>query len=108
MTEFGHIIVAGIALFLIGANGAFLLHLGARLVPWFTFKIVAVTIMLAYVAASAIWGNPQSLRLGLGFIAVVIDVWALFRMWTNITDARLAGRVGLVPLLRPEDEDRVH
>jgi hypothetical protein len=107
---FLHIVIAGLALFLIGANGAFLLHLGSRLVPWFTIKIGAVTLLLAYVAASALWGDPQTLRLLLGFVAVAVDVYALYRMWASITDLSRRGVTGLVPLIvsRQDDEDRVH
>ena len=100
-----HIVIAGLALFLIGANVSFLLHLGARLVPWFRFKISAVTLLLSSVAASAIWGNPELPRLALSLGAVLVDVVALFRMWSSITDLSERGIVGLVPLLLdPEDE----
>lgn len=97
-----HIVIAGIALFLIGTNVAFLIHLSARLVPWFTFKIVAVTGLLVYVALSVLLGDPTWWRGLIGLAAVVTDSVAIYRMWTNIIEAQLRGHVGLVPLLRPD------
>lgn len=101
-----HIVIAGIALFLIGTNISFLLHLSPRLMPWFTFKIVAVTGLLTYVALSVLWGDPSWWRGIIGLVAVVIDMVAIYRMWTSIIEASRRGHVGLVPLLRPEREER--
>lgn len=99
-----HIVVAGISLFLIGTNIAFLLHLSPRLMPWFTFKISAVTGLLVYVALSVLWGDPAWWRGVIGLAAVVIDTVAIYRMWTSIIEASKRGRVGLVPLLREREE----
>jgi len=107
MTAFMHVVIAGLAVFLVGANVAFLAHLGRRFVPWFTVKIVAVTLLLIYVATSVVWGTPDWWRLVIGLVAVIIDIYAIYRMWVSIADAAESGTVGLVPLFRDHvDRDR--
>lgn len=104
MIAFAHVVIAGLAVFLVGANVAFLAHLGSRFVPWFTIKIVAVTLLLVYVATSVVWGSPDWWRLVIGLVAVVVDIYAIYRMWASIADAAEAGLVGPVPLFRQEVE----
>lgn len=94
-----HIATAGVALFLIGANIAFLAHLGSNLVPWFRFKVAAVTLLLIYVALSASFANPSLWRSGIAVAALLIDVWALWNMWRSITRLAEQGIIGLVPIL---------
>lgn len=103
MLSVAHTVIAGMALFLIGCNLAFLLHLGSRLVTWFNIKIAAITLLLAYVGSSAVWGNPDEWRVALGFVGLAIDVYAMYRMWSSITDLSNRGVIGLVPLIRPDE-----
>ena len=98
-------ISAGMGIFLIGVNLAFLLNLGTELVRWFTVKIMAVTTLLVYVVLSMTYGNPAVWRAWIGLIAMVIDCAAVFWMWWSVTRATESGHVGLVPLLRSIEED---
>jgi hypothetical protein len=97
-------LAAGCGIFLIGVNLAFLLNLGNRLVPWFTFKIAAVTLLLIYVSLSLVYGNPATWRAVIGFIAMILDMVAVGWMWYSVTSMRSRGVVGLVPIFK-SDED---
>ena len=99
-----HIIVAGMCLFLIGANVAFLAHLRAQLMSWFNLKIVAVTVLLVYVSTSVFFGHPETCMLLLGLLATVLDSIALYKMWGSIIALKNQGIIGLVPLIRPRED----
>lgn len=73
--------VSGLAVFLVGANIAFLVHLGPRMVRWFTLKVSAVILLLTYVASSVVWATSATWILALGLAAVTLDVVAVYRMW---------------------------
>lgn len=104
LTVMLHLIVAGLCLFLVGANISFVAHLRSRVVPWFSFKISAVTLLLLYVASSVFLGHPTLWRLVLGFIATTLDTVALYRMWFSIAHMENEKIVGLVPLIKPREE----
>ena len=94
------------SVFLVGVNIAFLINLGSSLVRWFQFKIVAVTIMLSYIALSLTIGNPDAWRASIGVVAMLVDMAAVLWMWKSIVAMAASGETGLVPLvvLRPDDE----
>lgn len=99
------LLCAGMALFLFGANVAFLVNLGSRTVRWFKFKIAAITLLLGYVALSMFYGNPDAWRVSIGFSALLLDIVALVWMWRSIEKMSQSGVVGLVPLVALSDED---
>ena len=92
LLSYFHIAVAGLGLFLIGANIAFLLHLGQGFFNWFQFKIVATTLLLVYVALSVLVGGPPASRTSIAAVALIIDCVAVWRMYANIADIQ-AGRI---------------
>ena len=97
---------SGMALFLVGANISFMLNLGSRVVAWFRFKVAAITLLLTYVSLSMWVGAPDAWRLGIGFAALVLDVFALVWMWHSIESMSRRGVRGLVPLIiERTDED---
>ncbi len=89
---------AMVSAFLVGANIAFLLHLGARLVLWFNLKVAAATILLVYIGASLEYSHPALWRALLGLTALVLDTVALGWMWRTIVHTADSGLRGLVPL----------
>jgi len=85
--EVARFALAGVALFLLGANVAFLVHV-RNFVRWFCLKVVAVALLLVYVATSALCAErlgPGTVTVGL--VAVVVDVAAMYRMWSAIDRA---------------------
>lgn len=84
LLDYFRIATGGLALFLIGANVAFLAHLGYSLLQWFQFKIYATTLLLVYVATSVFFGGVGIDRTALAAIALVIDAIAIWRMWSSI------------------------
>jgi hypothetical protein len=100
-----NLIAISLCCLLVGANIALLLNLGGRLAQWFRMKIVAVTLLLVYVATSAAVGHPAPWRITVGFVALAIDAAALAYMWRSINMLVTRGEVGLVPLIRSVDED---
>ena len=82
--EYLRIVTAGLALFLVGANVAFLLHLGESLVSWFNFKIAAATLLLVYVSLSVLVGGPPPWRISIALFALIIDAIAVYRLWANV------------------------
>lgn len=103
-TNFGLLLGAATALFLVGINLAFLLQLGSRLVPWFRFKIAAVTLIFGYVCLSFTYGGPAGPRVFVGWAALVLDMVAVFWMWFSIETTRERGVIGLVPLIKAKGE----
>ena len=95
---------SGIALFLVGANIAFMANLGTRIVVWFRFKVAALTLLLTYVSFSMWVGQPAPWRLGIGMVALILDIFALFWMWHSIESMRQQGVKGLVPLVMDDDD----
>jgi hypothetical protein len=95
---------AGVALFLAGVNLAFLLQLGGKLVGWFKFKIAAVTAILIYVCLSFSYGSPATSRVVVGWFGLALDLGAIFWMWSSIERARENEEIGLVPLIKAQDE----
>lgn len=79
-----HIAAGGLAIFLIGANLAFILHLGENVLSWFQFKLLAVTSLLVYVALSVLIGGPGIGRTTIAAVALLIDTIALYRLWSNV------------------------
>lgn len=96
---------AGLALFLVGVNTSFLLYLGNHLTRWFTFKLLAVDLMLIYITLSLSFGNPATWRAVIGVCALVIDVGALAWMWSSIDKLQKAGVTGFIPLGKIGDDD---
>jgi len=76
--------VAASAFFLIGANVALLVEFGRFFSSWWTLKLSAVMVLLAYVTASMIYGNPDEFRVGIGVAAVLIDVFAFIRVYRAV------------------------
>jgi hypothetical protein len=97
------LVTSALALLLFGVNLAFLTNLGAKVVPWFRFKIAAVSMMLVYIACSLSLGNPDNWRAGIGLVALVVDVCAVGWMWHSVNHYRERKIVGLVPLILGED-----
>ena len=95
---------SGLALFLAGANIAFLINLGRDLTGWFTVKICAITLLMAYMSMSLYIGNPGPWRASLGIAALLADAFALFYMWYSIEKLRVAGVTGMIPIARIGDE----
>jgi hypothetical protein len=89
---------AGLALFLVGVNTAFLVNLGNNLTRWFTFKILAIDLMMIYVCLSLALGQPTTWRALIGVFALITDTFALVWMWSGITQLQRAGIVGMIPL----------
>jgi len=79
-----HIAVAGLGVFMIGANIAFMIHLGQRIFSWFQFKMFATTLLLIYVTLSVIVGGPPASRTSIAAVALVIDCLAIWRMYANM------------------------
>lgn len=100
MLSLVYVIGSGLALFLAGANVAFLVNLGRALTGWFFFKIVAITGVLAYMSLSLYLGNPGFWRGSLGILALMIDLFALGYMWYGIEKLRAAGVTGEIPIAR--------
>lgn len=84
LLDYLHIAAGGLALFLIGANLAFIMHLGENILSWFQFKILAVTSLLVYVALSLLIGGPGATRTTIAAFALIIDTVALYRLWANV------------------------
>lgn len=82
--DYLHIAAGGLAIFLIGANLAFILHLGENVLSWFQFKILAVTVLLIYVALSVLIGGPGIGRTTVATFALLVDTVALYRLWANV------------------------
>ena len=99
------LLCSGMALFLFGANCAFLVNLGSRTVGWFKFKIAAITLLLGYVSLSMFMGAPDGWRVAIGFCALLLDIFALVWMWRSIEKMSKSGVVGLVPLVALTDDD---
>ncbi len=100
-----HGVGSGLALFLIGVNFAFLLHLGGRLVRWFAIKIAATMFLLVYVCASMAFADPTLFRTLLGIAAMTFDIIAVLWMWHSVVQFAKNGVVGIVPLLRVRASD---
>ena len=101
----GLLLGAAVALFLAGVNVAFLLQLGGTLVGWFKFKILAVTLLIIYIALSFSFGSPDGERRVLGWVGLFMDLIAIGWMWSSIEHAQDSGVTGLVPLIKAQDED---
>jgi hypothetical protein len=99
-----YVMGSGLALFLAGANVAFLFNLGRNLTGWFTLKIVAITGVLAYMALSLYVGQPGVWRASLGVVALMIDLFALGYMWYGIEKLRAEGITGMIPIAKLGDD----
>lgn len=95
-----HLAGSCVAIFLLGANMAFVLHLGGKIVNWFRAKILAIIGLLIYVCLSLLLGDPTLNRSVIGLAAMLVDLGALVWMWWSIQNYRARGIVGLVPLIR--------
>lgn len=95
-----NLFVAGICVFLIGVNVAFVLELWGRLAGWFITKMLGITGLLTYVAFSVLFGNPTAWRVGIAFVAVAIDLLAFVWMYQAVDELQRSGVVGLIPLSR--------
>lgn len=82
------ILVAAAASVLVGANIALLVEFGSRLASWWTFKLMAVSILLVYITSAMIYGNPAWWRTLLAAVAIGIDVLAFVRVYRAISSAR--------------------
>lgn len=85
------IIVAAVALVEIGANVALIEAFYAGRGRWrypITTKMLAVSLLLAYVALSVMLGNPAPWRVSFAAAAVIADGVAIYRLW----DALRCGR----------------
>lgn len=102
--ELIQLIGSSLSLFLMGANVGFLASIGQRVVPWFTIKIGAVTLLLGYVCLSLVFGHPSWSRSIFGLFALVADCVALLWMWRAIDKLESRKIVGLIPLIRPTRE----
>lgn len=100
LTDLLYVVGAALALFLVGANAAFLFNLGSQLTSWFTFKIVAIVMVLAYMSLSLFYGDPGAVRAGLGVAALALDLFALFWMWIGIERMKRQGVTGMIPIAR--------
>lgn len=89
LMKVAQIAVASIAFFLIGANVALLAEFGRNFSSWWTLKLSAVMVLLTYVTASMIYGNPDGARVTIGAIACAVDLFAFSRVWRAI---RIADR----------------
>jgi hypothetical protein len=81
------ITVAFVSLLLLGSNVALLVEFGRSLTGWWTTKLIAVMLLLAYVAASMAYGNPDEMRVAIGAAALVFDVYAFVRVYRAIRRA---------------------
>lgn len=99
------IFVGGTALFLIGANVSFLMHLGRQLVSWFLIKAAAGSVLLLYICLSGLMGHPRGWRLGIGLAGVVAELIAMVIMWSSVTRARNVGEMGLVPIIKHKEHN---
>lgn len=93
--DYLHISAAGLAVFLIGANLAFMIHLGESIRSWFQFKILAIMMLLIYVVTSLVLDSPGLGNSIFAFIALMIDAVAVYRLWANVM-VILSGRVEVV------------
>jgi hypothetical protein len=100
VTDSLYLFGAGLAVFLVGANCAFLLNLGNRLTRWFTLKVGSVTLLMVYVALSLYVGSPDLWRACIGVAALLLDLVALGWMWYSIESLNRRGYQGLIPLGR--------
>jgi hypothetical protein len=91
---------AGLALFLVGVNTAFLVNLGSELTRWFTFKILSFDLLLIYVCLSLAMGAPATWRAVIAVIALTTDVFALGWMWSSVARLQREGVMGFIPLGR--------
>jgi hypothetical protein len=99
------IVGSAMALFLAGANTAFIVDLGRELTTWFIFKIVSIDLLMIYVALSLAVGHPDIWRAAIAVIALFLDLLALGWMWLSIVRLQSAGVEGLIPLARLDHED---
>lgn len=104
LTDFLYVVGSGLALFLLGANLAFLWTLGTKLASWFIFKIMAWAFILGYMSLSLFYGDPGVYRASLGFVALFIDVFALSWMWWSIEKLRATGVKGMIPIAKLDGE----
>jgi len=102
LTQLLYVMGASVALFLFGANVAFLTQLGKVLTTWFTLKIVAITGIMFYMSLSLYIGDPGPWRASLALVFLLIDVVALGYMWLGIERMRSRGVTGLIPIARLE------
>jgi len=89
---------AGLALFLVGVNTAFLVNLGSELTRWFTFKILSFDLLLIYVCLSLALGAPAVWRGVIAIVALTTDVFSLGWMWSSVARLQREGVTGFIPL----------
>jgi hypothetical protein len=97
MTHDGlYLLTAAIALFEIGANAALIEKFygsRGRLRYPITGKMIAVSMMLAYMALSVLFGSPPVWRVTIALISVTADGAALIWIWWALRQGRsLDGR----------------
>ena len=95
-----YVVGSGLAIFLLGANVAFVASLGRLLAPWFIVKLVAINLLMIYMCLSLFLGHPGTARAALGSVALCVDVVALGLMWYSIEKLRKGGVTGLIPIAR--------
>lgn len=100
-----NVAIAGIAIFLVGSNAAFLINLGNKIVAWFKFKIIAVELLLTYIVISLLYGNPTIYRVVIAAAAIIIDCLALAYMWKSVSAISKKGIIGFIPLIVMTDKE---
>lgn len=100
-----YLFIAGVAVFLVGINLAFIAELHGKLAGWFTAKLLGVTGLLAYVGLSVLLGDPTFWRALIAFVSVAVDLVAFVWMYGAVQSLRQSGVTGLIPLARIERED---
>ncbi len=95
-----YIFIAGVCVFLLGINVAFVIELRRKLAGWFSLKLLGVSGLLAYTMLSVLVGNPSLWRACIAFGAVLVDLVAFVWMYSNVQALHRAGTVGLIPLAR--------
>lgn len=81
-----HLLIACVATFLIGINGALIYRFWPE--PWFITKCIAVSGLLTYISLSVLYGDPSTWRAFTGLAAVVIDCGAIATIWRALNKAR--------------------
>lgn len=78
--------VAGIAIWLIGVNGAIIYRFWPE--GWLTTKLIAVSFLLGYVALSVVIGTPILWVIGVGLGVITLDAVAVAGIWRALYNAR--------------------
>lgn len=90
-TNIFFLVVAAVALVEIGCNIAMIETFYASKGRWsypITTKMMAVSLLLAYVALSVVFGNPATWRVWIAAAAVTFDAASIYRLWRALACGR--------------------